>query len=150
MSVLGLFKGAAAAKRRTVYEQYAQITVTIPANQPANSVLQANITLDPLEGARASVTVPKGETWILSDLYIRSSSDVPVETKLIFVKNDRENVLDTQPLSVYVVTNPSRPLITPITLEEGDKLTIRAINLVAGPATAQTVTAFIKLQRLVS
>jgi hypothetical protein len=121
--------------------------VTFDANLPANSVKNVSLTLDPLTGPQSVLTVPKGEAWVVDDVFIKATGDVGVEAIALLIKNDRQEVSRFGPLSTLLVSNPSRPPMPkpkPV-YREGERLSLRAINLAAIGASAATDTFYMRL-----
>lgn len=118
---------------------------TFDANLPANSVKSVNMTIDPLVGAKTTLTVPKSESWVIEDIYVSATQDVDCVVKII--KNDTDEVLRTDPINTLLVSNPSRPRYPKKVFGPFDTLSMQAINLSAIGASAVTVTFYVKLVR---
>jgi hypothetical protein len=128
-----------------VYSRTFRFVITVPANAPANSLLvgdNARVEVDPLVGPQREVVVPMNEIWVIKDVYVRSSGDVPVDCIVAFVKNGRKELQWTPPLSALNVANPARPRVDPMLFEGDSRLSIRAVNLAAGGNAAQTVVFY--------
>ncbi len=123
-----------------------RFVVTVPANAPANSLLvgsNAQVIFDDLIGPVNEVTVPIYSYMLIKDIYIKSTTDVPVDVKIQIIKDGVKFLYETAPVSTLLVSNPSRPrLFVPILFRSGQRLSIRAINLAPGQTTAQTVTVY--------
>jgi hypothetical protein len=122
-------------------------SVTFDANLPANSVKNVSLTLDPLTGPQAVLTVPKGEAWVVDDVFIKATDDVGVEAIVTLIKNDRQEVSRFGPLSTLLVSNPSRPPMPkpkPV-FREGERLSMRGINLADVGDSAATDTFYMRL-----
>ncbi len=123
-----------------------RFVVTVPANAPANSLLvgsNAQVIFDDLIGPVNEVTVPIGSYMIIKDIYIKSTTDVPVDVKIQIVKDGVKFLYETAPASTLLISNPSRPrLSVPILFRGGQRLSIRAINIAPGQASTQTVTVY--------
>jgi len=116
--------------------------ITIPANQPANSLLtgsNAQVIVDPIVGAQNEFTIPSTETWIIKDIFVRAS---PAIDLILRVKKNREYKLETPPVSALLVSNPSRPQLPAVGYEPATRLSVEAINLSAGGASATTVEVY--------
>ncbi len=118
--------------------------ITVPASQAANSILtgsNAQIFVDPTVGPQNSVQIAGTHTWIIRDIYITSAPGIDVMLRI--KKNNIRTLVQTPPVSTMLVSNPSRQKIpAPILFGPNDQLTIEAINLAAGAASATTVTVY--------
>jgi len=133
-----------AAEIREV-EVTAVVTATFPANLPANNKVYANIQLDPALAARAEVTVPVEEAWVIEDLFV-SASQTP-DSILEFKKNLTQSAYRSPPINGMIVTNVARPIPTPFLYEGASILTIEAQNLAAIGTSAETITAYAKIRK---
>ena len=124
----------------TIIAQY-----TIPANQPANSVIPVSLIIDPQTGSVQRYQIPTTEVWIIEDVY--KTGTINVDALIQFIKNDFETLFVTDPLSTLDVSNPAKPRYERKVLKGNDALTLKAINLVAGGASATTDTFYIKVTR---
>ena len=116
--------------------------ITIPANQAANSVLaggNAQVVADPIVGAQNMFVIPSTETWFITDIYVKSSPAIDV---VLRIKKNRDYKLETPPVSALLVSNPSRPQLPVLMFEPNSQLSVEAINLAAGGASATTVEVF--------
>ena len=121
------------------------ITATFPANLPANQKVPAQIVLDPGLGAVNVQPVPSTEAWVVEDIFVVSSQ--AVDAILTFYKNLSEVAFKTAPINTLLVSNPSRPRITPFLYEPNSLITIDAQNLAAIGTSAVTITVYAKLRR---
>jgi len=121
------------------------ITATFPANLSANNVVPAGITLEPGSAALNIVQVPAVEAWVIEDLYITGAPSV--DAILEFKRNATQIAFKTSPISTLLVSNPSRPEITPFIYEGTDQLSISARNLANVDASAATITVYAKVRR---
>jgi hypothetical protein len=123
-----------------------RFVVTVPANAPANSLLvgsNAQVIFDDLIGPVNEFVVPIHSYLLIKDIYIKSTTDVPVDVKIQIIKDGVKLLYETAPVSTLLISNPSRPpLRLPILFRGGQRLSIRAINIAPGQATAQTVTVY--------
>jgi len=119
-----------------------QVSVSIAANQPVNSALVPSFVIDPKAGSVSSYTIPKGYRFVLVDAYIRSSSDAPVDGLLRLKRNFYEESVIIGPISTMLVSNPTRPAVSPKAWEEGDTLTME-FNNYSSPTAATTDTIFL-------
>jgi hypothetical protein len=120
-----------------------QVTVTIPANAAVNSALIPSFVIDPKAGSTTSYPIPKGYRFVLVDAYIRSSGDAPVDGILRLKRNFYEERVILGPISTMLVSNPTRPAVSPKHWDEGDTLSMEFNNLVAGGSAATTNTIFL-------
>ena len=123
----------------------AKCTVTFDANLPANSTKIVNVTIDPVIGAKTEHVVPQDRDYIITDIYIKSSGDVGADCVVKFVKNGENELLQTDPVSTLLVSNPSRPRIPPLIFEAGSRMSLKAVNLEAIGTSAVTTTFYIKI-----
>lgn len=125
------------------YSKTIKFVITIPANQAANTVLagsNAQVVADPVIGAQTMIVIPSTETWFITDIYVKSSP--PIDVVLRIKKMNREYKLETPPVSALLVSNPSRPQLPVLMFEPNSQLSIEAVNLAAGGASATTVEVF--------
>jgi hypothetical protein len=83
-----------------------------------------SIQIDPQKGFEIGIRVPADETWIITDLYI--TSEPAVDSIITMVKNDKEKIFQSAPLSTYNYANPSRSRISPKVLKSNETLTLIA------------------------
>lgn len=122
------------------------VQVTVPAKQPANSLLPASIVIDPQKGPEASFTVPKGQMVVVKDIYV---SKAPTADGLLIVKrNEFQEVLRTDVVSSLIVTNPAKPKYKELVFTEGDRISFQYLNTAAGGDTDETVTIYVKVEIL--
>ncbi|MEM5830423.1 MAG: hypothetical protein QXL82_02860 [Candidatus Aenigmatarchaeota archaeon] len=124
------------------YTKTIRFIITIPANQAANSVLAGNnaqVVADPIIGAQNMFVIPSSETWFITDIYVKSSPSIDV---VLRIKKNRDYKLETPPVSALLVSNPSRPQLPVLMFEPNSQLSIEAVNLAAGGASATTVEVF--------
>jgi hypothetical protein len=119
-----------------------QVSISIAANQAVNSAIIPTFTIDPKAGSTSSYTIPKGYRFVLVDAYIRSSSDAPVDGLLRLKKNFYREEAVLGPISTMLVSNPTRPAVSPKAWEEGDTLTME-FNNYSSPSSASTDTVFL-------
>lgn len=117
-----------------------RVTVSLPANLPANSTSVASFTFDPRSGATTLYTVPKGYRIRLVDAYITATGDVPVNGELRLKKNLYTDAAVIGNVSTLLVSNPSRPTIAPVDWDEMEILTGEYINYAAVGTSAVTVS----------
>jgi len=119
------------------------ISASFAANTPANYVVAGTITDPPRQ--YAEYVVPKGKSLTVLDAYIKASGDVGVDAVAIFKVNEVE-AGKTAPLSTTLISNPSRPRITPFTVDEFGKLKVDVMCLAAVGSTAATDTFYIDVE----
>jgi len=126
-------------------EVTAVVTATFAANLPANNKVVASIQLDPSYPTVQQVTVPLQESWVLEDIFV-AASQTPDSIAEV-VKNLVQSAFRSAPINGLVVTNPARPIPTPVVFEGGDIISIMAQNLAAIGTAAATITLYVKLRR---
>ena len=127
------------------YDITIEVQVSIPGSAAALTPVNAQI-LDPTSNTFVNVEViPATQTWLIYDVFTRSSSDVAVDGQLVFIKNNVKVLFRTPPLSSLIVTNPSRPAIIPMLFGPNDRLNIQLVTIAANSSTsAVTDTAFFR------
>jgi len=120
--------------------------VNIPANTKAHSVVPVSFTVDPQLGPQNSIQIPKGKAWIVKDVYTTESPSV--DCIIQFMKNDEGPILQTDPLSTLIVTNPAKPKYKPLYYEEFSKLSAKAVTLADAGTGGATVTFYIKVEEV--
>jgi len=124
------------------YTKTIKFLITIPANQQANSLLvgsNAQIVENELVGPVNELVIPSTETWIIKDIYVKTSPAIDVNIK---IKKNRKYMVETGPVSSLLISNPSRRRLPMLGYEPNSRLTIEAINLGAGGASATQVEVF--------
>jgi len=124
------------------YTKTIKFLVTVPANQPANSLLvggNAQIVENELVGPVNEFVIPSTETWIIRDIYVKASPAIDVNIK---VKKNRRYMIETGPVSSLLISNPSRRKLPMLGYEPNSRLSIEAINLAPGQSSAQQVEVF--------
>ena len=96
----------------------------VDPNDKAGSTKMISIQTDPQKGFEIGIRVPSDETWIISDLYIVNAP--AVDSIITLIKNDKEKIYQSAPLSTYDYKNPSRSRISPILLKPNETLTFIA------------------------
>ena len=119
---------------------------TATANSPANSTFPVKFIVDPRRGEEVVLQVPKGEAWVIKDIYVTSAPSVDAVVSLF--RNDDERVLTTDPLSALVQSNPAKPKYKPIVFDEFNKLSAEAVILAAVGTADVTVTFYIKAEKM--
>lgn len=120
---------------------------TVTASAAANSTFPVKFLVDPRQGELNALQVPKGETWVIKDIYVTSSPAVDAVVELY--KNDDNKVLVTDPLSALIQSNPAKPKYKPIPFEEFSKLSAVAITLAAETSGSnQEITFYIKAEKV--
>jgi len=100
---------------------------TVDPNDKAGSVKTISIQIDPQRGFEPVIRVPSDETWIITDLYIVNAP--AVDSIITLIKNDKEKIYQSAPLSTYDYKNPSRSRISPKVLKANETLTLIAQTL---------------------
>lgn len=117
-----------------------RVTISLPANLPANSSSVASFIFDPRAGSTTIYTVPKGYKIRLVDAYITATGDVPVNGELRLKKNLYTDAAVIGNVNTLLVSNPSRPAVAPADWDQMEILTGEYINYTAVGTSAQTVT----------
>ena len=117
----------------------------VDPNDKAGSTKTISIQVDPQKGFEVGIRVPSDETWIITDLYIVSSP--AVDSIISMIKNDKEKIFQSAPLSTYDYKNPSRSRISPIVLKSNETLTLIAQTLQAGGTSDQDVFFYLTIER---
>jgi len=127
------------------YDISIEVQASVPAGTQPLTALNAQI-LDPTSNTFVNLEViPATQRWYIYDVYIRSSSDVPVDGQLVFIKNNVKVLFRTPPLSALIVTNPSRPAIPIMEFGPNDRLNIQLVTLAANTgSSAVTDVAFFR------
>ena len=127
------------------YDISIEVQASVPAGTQPLTALNAQI-LDPTSNTFVNLEViPATQRWYIYDVYIRSSSDVPVDGQLVFIKNNVKVLFRTPQLSALIVTNPSRPAIPIMEFGPNDRLNIQLVTLAANTgSSAVTDVAFFR------
>jgi len=123
------------------------LEISVPANTPANYRSAVNI-IDHPRPAVPIYNIPKGYKLTVTDIYIKDTADVGVESVGVVVKDLIQDKLKTAPLTTLLVSNPARPMITPIEFDEYQKLSVDLITLEAVGATAVTVKFYMDVEEV--
>jgi len=97
---------------------------TVDPNDKAGSVKPISVQIDPQRGYETVIRVPRDESWIITDLYVVNAP--AVDSIITLIKNDKEKIYQSAPLSTYDYKNPSRSRISPIMLKANETLTLVA------------------------
>lgn len=125
------------------------LTATVVANAVVNTQALVSIATSPEVSTVTTLTVPAGQTWVINDLYIIASADYGTSNPVFrFVKNQTNIVGQTPPLSALLVTNNSRPILTPkLGFEGTSQLQVYYITTVLNDATADSIIAYAPLDK---
>jgi len=118
---------------------------TNPAGSTTGDVVVAEIQTDPKRPGQPSITVPKGRTFVIKDMF--KNPDVTIGGSIEFVINDLEVVYRSPDVNVMDPNNPSRPLPPDIYLYEGDNLKLN-VYVNANPNTSdveESVTLVVEI-----
>jgi hypothetical protein len=130
-----------------IYEQTLAVSLSVPADTPAGTLLQADIVVNPFTGVTAKeAVIPASQSWYIIDVYIRASGDVGVDAQAIFLKNGVKQLLITDPLSSLLISNPSRPRYPTIFYGPNDRLSVFVRTLAATGSTAAPIIFYIKVR----
>ncbi len=81
------------------YDITIEVQASIPGSANALTSVNAQI-LDPTSNTFVNVEViPATQTWLIYDVFTRSSSDVAVDGQLVFIKNNVKVLFRAPPLS---------------------------------------------------
>jgi hypothetical protein len=124
-----------------------EVRCEVPAGNPAYKEVDCKITI-PESGVTYSEYFAE-RTFIIQDVVVKSSGDVPIDGLLKIVKN-RERLMGTMgaPLSQMLATNPAKPVAFQpmIGFRRGEILTIKLIPIAPNTATStQTDVAYLKV-----
>ena len=128
-----------------MYEKTLIVKVTVPAGQAQYSELVGKIISDPAVGEVQSVQVPVTETWVIKDVYTKSSPAIDLNVRII--KNQRKPLQEIV-LGTQVISNPARPKIKPMAFGPGDVLSVKAVNLAAGGSSDTTIEFYLRVEIL--
>lgn len=121
---------------------------TVPASAPAGTTVNVTLQLDPRIPGTPSIQVPINEVWEITDITIKGTP--AVDAVVYFIKNGKDVVLGTSPLSAYNSDSPGREKITPVTFKGGDIISVQAVTVQPETtATNQTITFNVKIRRYV-
>jgi hypothetical protein len=124
------------------------LTVTVPANLAANSVVtNCVIQTDPSITGQQLAQVPAQENWVLDDIYQIAGSDLALDMALEIFKNQLTSVLKSAPISSYLVSNPSRPKVGKYMFKGTDLINIRATTLAESDTGGDVVTVYLSFKR---
>lgn len=130
---------------KTYYRTY-QIQFNVGASLPANSIIAGTFVNLANGKTESELQAPSNQTWDIVDIYIRSTSDDPLDATVTFTRDDVNNLITTDPLSALVVSNPSRPRYPAIRLNPGQRLSATATTLATNGTSAVTDYVFVKVQ----
>jgi hypothetical protein len=122
-----------------------QAQVTVPANASAGQTLTVSFITDPRLPSVSSLQVPATETWTLDDVFVTASQSI--DHALEIKRNDFEILAFLGSINSRLISNPSRPPFKKLIYPANSKLTMTAINLAAGGASATTITFMIRFTR---
>lgn len=127
------------------------LTSTVAAAAPVNTQQMMNIQTSPEKAAVQTQVIPSGQTWIILDLYILVAANFGTsDPQIRFVKNQLNIVAQTGQMSSLLVTNPSRPILSPkLGFEGQSQLEIYIITTVLNDATADAIFALAPIDKRV-
>lgn len=125
------------------------LTATVIANAVVNTQALMSIATSPEVSTVTTLTIPSGQTWIVTDLYILASASAGTSDPVLrFVKNQTNIVGQTTPLSALLVTNNSRPILTPkLGFEGTSQMQVYFITTIVNDATADSLVAYAPLDK---
>lgn len=117
------------------------LQATVKAGSAVNTINPLTIIVDPVVGAQASYKIPAGEVWVIDDIWI--DKEQPVNGYLKILKNMREEVLPlSPPVNTLLVSNPSRPKISPLTFNQFEDISGYFVQSESGGTSDAVVTVF--------
>jgi hypothetical protein len=122
---------------------------SIAGSAPAYSTVPGQILNASTGTLSPNYTVPKGRVLVLDDVFITASQ--PVDGKLVIKRNNITNVAETVDINSLLVSNPSRPKISPVVFQEGDEVSFELKTIAANSGTsAVTDTVLVKYHLMVA
>ena len=120
------------------------LTTAIAANAVIATIQLFDIATSPEVATEQTFTIPSGQTWIIDDLYILVTTDAGTSNPEIrFVKNQVLTLGQTNPIGAYLVSNSSRPKLSPALGFEGQtQMQIYAITSVLNNATVDDILIY--------
>lgn len=125
------------------------LTATVIASAVVNTIALVNIATSPEVATVTNLIIPEGQTWIIDDLYVLSTAAAGTsDPQFRFIKNQVTQVGQEAPLSALLVSNNSRPKLSPaLGFEGGSQLQIFYITTVVNDATADSIVAFASVDK---
>ncbi len=120
---------------------------TVTASSAIGSIFQCNIKTSPNSSAtQKEIFVPQTENWVLTDMYVVSTSDYGSSQPVVeFIKNRGISMGTSTSLVALLVTSNTRPrfLPSPIGFEAGSILQMQTINTIAEGGSDATIKFFV-------
>ena len=120
---------------------------TVIASSAIGSIHQCTIKTSPNSDSSATeIFVPITENWVLTDMYVVSTSDYGSSQPMVqFIKNRGQFMGTSTSLVALLVTSNTRPrfLPAPIGYEGGSILQMQTINVIAEGGSAATIKFFV-------
>jgi hypothetical protein len=108
------------------------LTQTVASSTPANTPNALTITKDPTITGVQDFVVPGTQVLVLTDFFIKATSDVNADGPAQFAKNSIRPILQTGNLTTLLISNNSRPRPIspqkPLTYMPNDHLSIFVLN----------------------
>tara|TARA_R100000687_G_C6337386_1_gene112562 strand:- start:75 stop:491 length:417 start_codon:yes stop_codon:yes gene_type:complete len=120
---------------------------TVAASSAIGAIHQCNIKTSPNSSTtQKEVFVPQTENWVLTDMYVVSTSDYGSSQPMVeFIKNRGISMGTSTSLVALLVTSNTRPRFLPsaIGFEAGSILQMQTINTIAEGGSAATIKFFV-------
>ncbi len=122
---------------------------SIAGSAPAYSTVPGQILNASTGTTSPNYTVPKGRVLVIDDVFVTASQSV--DGKLVIKKNNITNVAETVDINSLLVSNPSRPKISPLVFNEGDEVSFELKTIQANSSTsAVTDTVLVKYRLMIA
>ena len=123
-------------------------TATIPASLTTPTTAQVTIKTSPTDSGNSEVFIPITENWILTDMYILSTTHHGTADPMIkFIKDRGVSMGSSVPLSTELITNNTRPrfLPSPIGFEAGTILSMEATSTIDNDTAVDSIKFFVSV-----
>ena len=123
-------------------------TATVPASLTTPTTAQVTIKTSPTDSGNSEVFIPITENWILTDMYILSTSHHGTSDPMIkFIKDRGVSMGSSVPLSTELITNNTRPrfLPSPIGFEAGTILSMEATSTIDNDTAVDSIKFFVSV-----
>lgn len=120
------------------------LTTSIAINAVIATIQLFDIKTSPEIATEQTFTVPAGQTWIIDDLYILATVDAGTSNPEVrFMKNQTIILGQTNPILAYLVSNNSRPKLSPALGYEGQtQMQIYAVTSVANDGVIDAILIY--------
>ena len=123
-------------------------TATVPASLTTPTTAQVTIKTSPTDSGNSEVFIPITENWILTDMYILSTTHHGTSDPMIkFIKDRGVSMGSSVPLSTELITNNTRPrfLPSPIGFEAGTILSMEATSTIDNDTAVDSIKFFVSV-----